>query len=84
MKTEQLSLGLADPNEGIFPYWRERLNNWVRDAFRCRHCRTCTGWSMATQDFMFARLLFRAGQLTRAEYRRYWRFNLRIQRWDSL
>lgn len=80
----QLTLDIAhDPHEHLWPYWQERLREWVRDALYYRHSRGCTGWSTVTSGFMFARLLFRSGQLSRQQFRRYWKFNRRIQRMEG-
>lgn len=83
MKTEQLLLLAEDPSAHLFPYWQESLREWVRDALYYRHSRYSTGWSMALQGYMFARLLFQHGQLGRAQLRRYFRFNRRLQRMEA-
>jgi hypothetical protein len=79
----QLELFQRDPSEHLFPYWRKRLLAWPREVLIYRHYRNTTGWSMACQDFMFAGLLLRHGQLSRPEYRRWWRFERRVKRWDA-
>ena len=78
----QLELFVRDRNEHLFPYWREPFREWVRDAFHYRHHRDSTGWSEATQGYMFAQLLYRAGQMTKAELRRWWRFDRRLWRME--
>jgi hypothetical protein len=78
----QLELFKVDPYAHLFPYWKERLASWPRDVFEYRHYRNTTGWSMATGGFCFARLLFGRGQLTRDEFRRFFRLDRRVRRWD--
>lgn len=79
----QLTLALGIEHAELFPYWRESLKSWVADALYYRHARNSTGWSMVLQGFLFARLLARNGQLSRVDFRRYWRFNRRIQRIEA-
>ena len=79
---DQLTLFADNPSEKLFPYWWESLKRWPAEVFMFRHSRDCTGWSMATQDFSFARWLFMNGQMDRSEFRRYWRLNRRVQRWE--
>jgi len=78
---QQAELFAKDPHEALFPYWKDSLGSWLRDVWLYRHDRNTTGWSMATQGLLFARLLFGSGQLTRAEFRRWWRLDRRVQRW---
>jgi hypothetical protein len=80
----QLELFTADFHERpkLIALWRGELDRWLRDIFEYRHLRSSTGWSMATGRFFFARLLFRKGELTRAEYKRFLRFRRRVSRWD--
>lgn len=80
---EQLSLGLTSRHADLHPYWRAQLKQWVHNALYYRHARGTTGWSMATDGYDFARWLFRDGQLSRGELKRYFRFNLRIQRMEK-
>jgi len=80
----QLELFQRDPYEHLFPYWRERLDRWPTTVFEWRHHRYTTGWSMATQQFFFAEALFRQGQLTREQFRRFLRFERRVRRWDKM
>jgi hypothetical protein len=81
--TEQLELLPAHPDEHLFPYWRKQLAAWPCDVFQFRNMRDTTGWSMATQKMCFARWLFRAGQMSRAEFRRCWRFKRAVMRRDQ-
>ena len=78
----QLELFKRDEKEYLFPYWRESLRRWVCDVYQWRGYPYTTGWSMACQGYMFARLLYSHGQLSRSELRRYFRFDRRVQRWD--
>ena len=81
---EQPELFARDPSEGLYPYWRESLRVWLDDVRFYRHIRDTTGWSMATQGLLFAECLMRHGQMTRAEFRRWWRFERRVKRWDKM
>ena len=81
--TNQLELFARDPDEALFPYWRESLHRWLNDVWVYRHYPNTTGWSMARQGLLFARCLLRHGQMTRAEFRRWWRLDRRVQRWDG-
>lgn len=81
--TQQLELLPAHPDEHLFPYWRDRLAEWPRHVFEYRNMPETSGWSMATQKMCFARWLFRAGQMTRDEFRRWARFNRRVLRRDA-
>lgn len=83
MSAEQLSLFRVDPYTHLFPYWREQLTQWPKEALYYRHHRNCTGWSMALGGYDFARMLFRHGQLSREQLRRYWRFNRRLWRMEG-
>lgn len=80
----QLELFERDPMEHLFPYWRKQLRGWVEDVRIYRHYRYTTGWSMACQGFMFAGFLFRHGQITKSEFRRWFRLNRRVKRWDKI
>lgn len=80
----QLELFPRDPCEHLFPYWKKQLMKWPREVMQFRHYTQCTGWSMCCQSFMFARNLFRHGQINKAEFRRWFRFRRRVWRWDSL
>jgi hypothetical protein len=80
---EQPELFAIDPDTTLFPYWRRSMLHWPKEAFMFRHYHNTTGWSMARQGLMFPRMLFRHGQITRAEYRRWWRFDRRIKRIDT-
>jgi len=77
----QLELFPKDPMEHLFPYWRDSLRQGMRDALLFRHHADTSGWSMARQSWFFATCLFRHGQITRSEYRRWWRFGRRMHRW---
>jgi hypothetical protein len=68
--------------EHLFPYWRERLAEWPCEVRYWRHDRNTTGWSMASQGFSFARFLFGEGEMTRQEFRRWFKFNCRVRRWS--
>lgn len=81
--TAQPDLFTLDPNTRLFPYWRRSMLAWPREAFIYRHHHNTTGWSMATQGLMFPRMLFWHGQITRAEYRRWWSFNRRLKRLET-
>jgi len=39
---------------------------------------------MALGDVTFARLLFGAGQMSKADFRRWFRFSRRLDRWDDV
>ena len=80
---EQLELLPAHPDEHLFPYWRKQLGAWPCDVFTYRNMRDTTGWSMACQGMCFARWLFGAGQMARAEYRQWWRLNRAVLRRDQ-
>jgi hypothetical protein len=82
--TEQLELLPAHRHEHLFPYWRKRLAAWPCGVFTYRNMRDTTGWSMACQGMCFARWLFGAGQMSRAEYRRWWRLGRAVIRRDAL
>jgi len=85
MNDDQLKLDLGvSKHEHLFPYWRKELADWIREVYYWRHHQYTTGWSMATQGFWFARYLFMNGQMSRDTFRRYWKFNQRVQRWDKL
>ena len=79
----QIELFPAQPNEELFPYWREQLKAWPCEIMLNRHARGCTGWSMATQGFCFAEFLFMAGQMTKAEFRRWFRLHRRVLHWNK-
>ena len=81
--SEQLELLPAHPTEHLFPYWRKQLAAWPCDVFTYRNMRDTTGWSMACQGMCFARWLFEAGQMGRAEYRRWWRLERAVMRRDA-
>ena len=80
---DQLQLLEKHPHEELFPYWREQLKKWPSEVFYYRHARDCTGWSMALQGFLFARLLFGCAQMSKSEFRRWWKFNRRIQNFGA-
>lgn len=79
----QLELFKRDPMESLFPYWRERLRHWLEDVWMYRHNHNTTGWSMACQGLLFPEMLFRHGQITKTEFRRWWRLQRRVRRWDK-
>lgn len=54
----------------------------MRDAYLSRHNVNTTGWSYAIHGKLFASLLFIDGQISKAEYRRWWRFFRRLRRWE--
>jgi len=78
-----VQLELFKPAPPLSPWWREQLKGWLEDAWRYRHNRHTTGWSMATQGMLYARLLYKTGQMEKAEFRRWFKFHRRILRWDS-
>jgi hypothetical protein len=80
---EQPDLFAIDPSTPLFPYWRRSMRAWPREAFIFRHNHNTTGWSMARQGLMFPRMLLWHGQITRAEYLRWWRFDRRLKRIDT-
>jgi hypothetical protein len=67
----------------LVDYWRRSLREWLKKVWRFRHYRDTTGWSMACGGFLFAKLLFLDGKMTRKEFRRWWRFSRRVRRWDE-
>jgi hypothetical protein len=80
----QLELFASHPDERLFPYWRKRLAAWPCDVFTYRNMRDTTGWSMARQGMCFARWLFKAGQMSRSELRRWWRLERAVLRRDAI
>jgi len=80
----QLELFAKDGSEHLFPYWRDSLRQWVNEVRFYRGAWNSTGWSMATQGYSFAQLLFRHGQMTRKELRRWFRFHRRVKRLDRV
>lgn len=80
---DQLTLGILRGHEDLYPFWQESLKSWIKDALYYRNAQGCTGWSMVTGGFMYARLLYSHGQLSRAMFKRYWKFNRRIQRMET-
>jgi len=78
----QGELFVRNPDEHLFPYWRKQLNSWVKQVWTYRHYRHTTGWSMATQGFMFASMLFKSAQISKEDFRRWWKFNRRVRRYD--
>jgi hypothetical protein len=77
-----MSLGIASRYEHLYPYWRERLKNWIKEVYGFRHARYTSGWSSATQGFFFAELLHRECQISESEFQRYARLDKRVQRWE--
>jgi hypothetical protein len=82
-KNDQLDLIPRPEFEELFPYWREQLKTWIKDAWYYRHAPFTTGWSMACSGITFAEHLFRCGQMTKTEFRRWFKFHRRIQRWEN-
>jgi hypothetical protein len=64
-------------------YYRQALKKWPDSVMYYRHHRDSTGWSMATGGFFYARCCFSRGVITREQFRKYWKFNRRVRRWDS-
>jgi hypothetical protein len=62
-------------------YWKKSLRKWPGDVWLYRHCIITTGWSMARQSWIFARFLFRYGEINKNEYRRWFRFRLHVERY---
>lgn len=79
----QLELLQKNCYEHLFRRWREDLMEWPQEVWVSRHNRETSGWSMATQTYCHARWLFREGQMGRAELKRWWKFNRRVQMWDK-
>ncbi len=63
----------------LVAYWRISMKAWVREIWSVRHQLDSAGWRKARQGFWFARALFRSGNMTKAEFRRWWRFAYRLQ-----
>jgi len=80
--TDQLTLGIESPHMALWPYWKRSLAEAIKDAYYYRNHRGCTGWAYAIDGYSFARNLFRDGQMTVAELRRYYRFFRRLQRME--
>lgn len=80
---DQLDLIPVGKYEHLYSYWRDRMDQWICDVRRFRHAQNSTGWSMACQGFSFALHLFACGQMDRAQFKRYWSFNRRVQWWDK-
>lgn len=78
----QLELFSTAPINEHTKYWKKCLKEWPSDILANRHFRNTTGWSMAVGYFSFALLLFRAGELTKDQFKRYCRLNRRVRRWD--
>lgn len=78
----QTDLFAGDDDPAQIEYWRRRLREWPQQVFIWRHFPRSTGWSVASQSYIFARMLCRVGQITRQELRRWWRFDRRVQRWE--
>mgnify|MGYP006288246237 CR=1 FL=1 len=70
-------------NKNLYCYWFEKLREWPARIYRHRHAINTTGWSMATQEFIFAELLYKDKQIDKAEYMRHFKFNVMIQSWDA-
>jgi len=84
MKYTQIELfTLSRSPKGLMDYWRKSLAQWPVDVFQWRHDRNTTGWSMSTGGFTFARLLFSEGKISRKTFKRFWKFNRRVVRWNA-
>ena len=83
MNATQIEFFQKDEKEELFPYWREQLKEWPGEVFSWRHRRNTTGWSMCCHALMFARLLYRHGQMDKKEFKRWWKFDIRVMHWDS-
>jgi hypothetical protein len=89
MKTHHMQLELFEPEKvdqyaHLYAFWQKDLLDWPREVFAFRHSRDTTGWSMACSGFIYARMLFQCGRITRSAYRRFWKFDRRVRRWDRL
>lgn len=85
MNTMQLELFESDKVDQyahLYQHWQKDLEDWPREVFSFRHDRDTTGWSMASSGFIYARMLFQCGKITRKAFRRYWKFNRRVHRWN--
>ena len=82
MEMMQLELFTQRKEHRLCPYWRKRLGEWPGEVLESRHHPDTTGWSMATQGLKFATWIFKAGEMSRSEFRRWCRFNRRVRRWD--
>lgn len=83
MTAQQLDLFAAADDAELVPYWREQLRGLPAEVFAWRHHLNTTGWSVARSGWLFALWLYSAGQMTRAELRRWWRFGRRCDRWET-
>lgn len=79
---DQLELFLDEEFRRI-PYWREELKSRLADAFRYRHRRYSTAWSMAVGLSEFAGRLCDAGAMSVQEARRWGKFDERLLRWEA-
>ena len=64
-------------------HWMNDLKRWPGEVFEFRHHRNTTGWSMSRGTFIFAKFLLCRGKITIKQFRRYWRFHRRVQRWNA-
>ena len=81
--SNQGELFQKSPCDHLYPYWRKSLKGWIKDVWDYRHYRDCTGWSMACQGFLFARFLFMNGQLSKIQFKRFFRLKRRVDRWEK-
>ena len=83
--TEQLEL-FADEycdRAHLVAYYRKALSEWPSEIMYYRHDTKSTGWSMALGRFIFAKLCFYRGVISRSQFKRLCMFNRKIRRWQS-
>jgi hypothetical protein len=73
----------AEPAGELEKSWRKSLTGWPAEVWEWRHFRHTTGWSMAAGRYVFARILFASGRITKQEFKRWWRFHQRVMIWDK-
>ena len=86
---ELMQLELFEPEKvdqyaHLYAHWEKDLGDWHREVFEFRHFRNTTGWSMACSGFIYAKMLFQSGKITRNAFRRYWKFDRRVRRWNLI
>ena len=83
MSVSQMDLFVVDRCMPLFPFWQKCLRAWPSEVFEYWHYRDCSGWSMAMGGFSYAVMLYDHGQITRLQFDRWHRFELRVKRWDE-
>tara|TARA_R110000868_G_C10387083_1_gene719936 strand:- start:108 stop:389 length:282 start_codon:yes stop_codon:yes gene_type:complete len=83
MQLELFAPEKVDQYAHLYALWKKDLLAWPSEIFEFRHFRNTTGWSMASSSFIYARMLFQSGKITRSDFRRYWKFNRRVRRLDQ-